>query len=177
MHASLRTVSAVLLAACAAALPLAAQAQARSIIQSQVMLSADNCQAALPAFDGNIRKRPMAMQNEGASAAFITCAFKGLPWDPRTVGNDVLGVALSTQTAQTVSVTCTLANGTRAADAGYVTKTKTVYPGIANLLLWTPPEFGFSYGTGLDFAAMSCSLPPGASILYTLRRYEEFAVD
>ena len=32
------------------------------------------CQAALPAYEGLIRKRPMAIQNEGVSTAFVTCA-------------------------------------------------------------------------------------------------------
>ena len=37
----------------------------------------DRCQPALPTFDGSIRKRPKAVQNEGTSIAFITCGFSG----------------------------------------------------------------------------------------------------
>ncbi len=33
------------------------------------------CQAALPAFEGAIRKRPLAVQNEGTTNAFVTCSF------------------------------------------------------------------------------------------------------
>ncbi|HST45355.1 MAG TPA: hypothetical protein VLK29_09045, partial [Luteimonas sp.] len=32
------------------------------------------CQAALPAYDGLIRKRPVAIRNEGDAAAFVSCS-------------------------------------------------------------------------------------------------------
>src|SRR5690554_342572 len=33
------------------------------------------CQGALPAFETQIRKRPLALQNEGEANAFVTCSF------------------------------------------------------------------------------------------------------
>lgn len=33
------------------------------------------CQGALPAFETAIRKRPLAVQNEGDSTTFVTCSF------------------------------------------------------------------------------------------------------
>jgi len=33
------------------------------------------CQGALPNYEGAIRKRPLAVQNEGTGSAFVTCAF------------------------------------------------------------------------------------------------------
>lgn len=165
MHLLIRSVLLGLAASCATAAPHAVSAA--YVQQSQVMLSADNCQPALPAFDGNIRKRPLGMQNEGAATAFVTCAFKGLRFDPRTTGNDLVGIVLSAQGSQSVTVTCTLVTGV--GEPNYSTQTRTVYPGVGNLLVW---ESG-----ALDFAAMSCSLPPQAGILYTVRNYEEYIVD
>jgi len=165
MHAITRFTLFALAAICATALSQAAIAAV--VQQSQIMLSADNCQAALPAFDGNIRKRPLAMQNDGTTPAFVTCGFKGLGIDPHSAGNDLIGVALTTQGSQSVSVTCTLVNGF--SEPVYLTQTRTVHPGVANLLFWT--------GNGLDLAAMSCSLPPQTGILYTMRNYEETIED
>ncbi len=35
-----------------------------------------NCQPALPLDDAAVRKKPLAVQNEGIATAFITCSFK-----------------------------------------------------------------------------------------------------
>ncbi len=42
------------------------------------------CQTALPVFDGNVRKRPLAVTNEGTSNAFISCS---IPKGPDSTGN------------------------------------------------------------------------------------------
>ncbi len=149
-------------------------ARAANVTQTQVMMSADSCQPALPAFDGSIRKRPLAMANDGTTTAFVTCAFKGLGQDAHSQGNNLIGIALGSTGGAAVTVTCTLVNGL--ATPVFVARTRTVTPGVTNLLFWQPSDFGL-VGGGLDRAAMSCSLPPSASVLYTLRSYVEYIAD
>ena len=66
----------------------------------------DNCQAALPVFDGNIRKRPRAIANEGTAIAFITCDFEASPTALRKVLSVIVRFHNASAAAQSVS--CTL---------------------------------------------------------------------
>jgi hypothetical protein len=67
------------------------------------------CQAALPSYEGQIRKRPLAIQNEGTAAAFITCSPSSLQYVPmQDFGH---GVFLANNSAASVTVNCTAVMG------------------------------------------------------------------
>ena len=51
-----------------------ASAQSNYVYLDQQSSGAGICAAALPAFEGLVRKRPRAIQNEGAGTAFVSCA-------------------------------------------------------------------------------------------------------
>src|SRR5690606_34316104 len=51
-----------------------ADAQSNYVYLDQQSSGAGVCAAALPAFEGLVRKRPRAIQNEGSTNAFVTCA-------------------------------------------------------------------------------------------------------
>ena len=91
-----------------------------------------NCQSALPVFDGNIRKRPMALANEGAGNAFVTC-------DSESISNFATGfsaVAIGFYNragAADVEVSCTLVNGVLFGE-GYFPKTVAVAAAGVNLV-------------------------------------------
>lgn len=127
------------------------------------------CQGALPAYEGALRKRPLAMQNEGASPAFVSCA---LPVENKLTRME-LALAASTAAA---TVTCTAVNGF---DGGtgirYSTKSRALPAGgEPQILTWLPGDFGGS-GTFPDMqVSVSCSLPPGVNLSRTwtdTRRY------
>src|SRR5687768_17233327 len=47
--------------------------QAATVERYDYQSAAGVCQGALPAFAGTLRARPLAIGNEGASPAFVTC--------------------------------------------------------------------------------------------------------
>lgn len=119
-----------------------------------------NCQPALPAFDGLIRKRPRALQNEGGSSAFVSCSFTGdvFSIDGRTVQASAV---LTNNTSSMMSVTCTLINGEFTVP-NYLPKTLAIASGGFTQFSWSAVDNG---GNNLTpFVSMSCSLPPGIGI-------------
>jgi hypothetical protein len=68
----------------------------------------DMCNGALPGFEGALRKRPLAIANEGGVSAFVTCSF--------TSGYNIMGiydavVYATNRSSGAVNVTCTFVNG------------------------------------------------------------------
>lgn len=119
-----------------------------------------NCQPALPVFDGNIRKRPLAVANEGTANAFVTCAF--------TTDGTALGV-IEYQTAvqnqnpsgSPITIACTAVAGT-ASTAQYYSKNVSLTPGARATLAWLAADNGNQLYP--HPVALSCLLPPGAAL-------------
>lgn len=125
------------------------------------------CQAALPAFEGLIRKRPMAIQNEGTAPAFVTCSpvtLQGVAVrDPRPHG-----IFIANRTAAAVTVNCTGVQGNVDGIADLsVPKSVTVVGNNHGSIYWEVSE-GFDAFNDTSFS-ISCSIPPGVGIttLYT----------
>ena len=122
------------------------------------------CQGALPAFAGTLRARPLALQNEGGSTAFVTCSLRAETLFTGGVSPSYtrIRVFLSNvnETAQPVS--CTLVDGTILSTAVYVVKSTTVSPGFGEL------AFELSdYPTTtsrMQNPNLSCSLAPGVGV-------------
>ena len=132
------------------------------------------CQGALPAFETAIRKRPLAVQNEGTTDAFVTCAFNNPAASSgisRITGATVL---LQNLNGASRSVTCTGVNSSATGDpgpAGYVVRSVQV---PASDTTSTPLAFviadfpGGGIGFPGDTFSVSCSLPPGVGIAGTV---------
>ena len=125
---------------------------------------AARCQGALPAFETAIRKRPLAIQNEGTATSFITCAFE---FD---TGNAIDNSALLVDTYFTnnntvaTSLTCTAVTGWQGGDNEYVSLTEEIAPGEQSLdMVWYAADFvGGGLATGL--VSISCNLAPGVGV-------------
>lgn len=132
--------------------------------------AAANCQAALPVFDGNIRKRPKAVANEGTSTAFITCAFEQLPEAGNRVQRAV--VVFVNRNAGPVSVSCTFVNGfLDNALSPSLTKTTTLQGNqVGSLFASALADNG---NQNFSYVASSCALPPGVEIAYTTLTFFE----
>lgn len=158
---------------CALALASASFAVDAAVIERQeVRMSADVCQPALPAFDGNIRKRPLAMQNEGTSNAFVTCAFGGV--FNGVPSQKTLSVGFTNNTGSEITVSCTLAN----AQAGvlnpqFFLKSIAVPPMGAPVTLLQWSAAADNGGVLFTYPAVSCLLPPGAGVVNTLHTFDE----
>lgn len=120
-----------------------------------------HCQTALPVFDGNVRKRPLMVQNEGDGDAFVTCSFTAQ-------GTELYEVRVffwDTDTAQQTPLSCTAVTGHRRQTNEYVTKTANQLSTYMWDLTWDNEDFGTPNtipGSGLF--SITCKLPPGTGI-------------
>lgn len=170
MSTSIRATAAL---ACALGLAsVASTVDAATIERQEVRMSADVCQPALPAFDGQIRKRPLAMQNEGTANAFVTCAFggafNGVP------SQKTVTVGFTNNTSAAITVSCTLADAQAGViNAEYFPKSISVPPNTAPvaLLLWS--AVADNGGVRFTYPAVSCLLPPGIGVQVTNHTYDE----
>lgn len=146
--------------------------QSAVIERQEVRLSADVCQPALPAFDGNIRKRPLAMQNEGTGNAFVTCGFGGV--FNGVPSQKTLSVGFTNITGAEIAVSCTLVNALAGVqNPQFFPKSIAVPPAGApvTLLLWSATND--NGGTLFTYPAASCLLPPGVGVVNTLHTFDE----
>ena len=151
---------------------LAATGDADAIIRQDIQNATGNCQAALPAFDGLIRKRPLAIGNEGTAPAFVTCSLIGdyIAADDTTL----LQAVVRNRSAVERTIQCTMVAGLEydAAPATlYVPKSAVLAPGSEGLFTWTTADNDDAPISGP--VNLSCMLPPGTVINLTLRAYDE----
>lgn len=145
--------------------------------QAQAGTSAANgtafCQSALPVFDTQIRKRPLGVNNEGDSNAFVSCSIP-VGYNPGSIINGV--IYMTNRTDEAVAVSCTLVDGV-VADAGipnlpaYYPQDIALLPGQFTALIWDPADYELeSFSIYQNY---SCSLPPGVEINLLGHDYED----
>ena len=162
--------------AVAAAYSVPAVAQEYHVNASQ---PAARCQSALPVFDTVLRKRPLAVQNEGATSTFISCAFE-MDGGEATIDNSaILLDTYFTNFGETdTQVTCTAVTGYAGGENEYVSITVDVPTEIVEETdgnaYWTDTDFE---GGGMETSliAISCNLPPGVGINDTYIWWDEIA--
>lgn len=117
------------------------------------------CQGALPAFDTQIRKRPLAVRNEGTQGAFVSCSLAGIDGEVHRS----VEIVFTNSTAATAQINCTVVSGRTLGPAPqYYTRTVSAPAGLfAGIVHY--------FDTAVDPANMinvSCQLPPGTSLDY-----------
>lgn len=131
-----------------------------------------SCQAALPVFEGLIRKRPLAVQNEGDAAAFVTCGLENAGPNGGTHRINFAEVQLQNQGSLSRSVSCTAVNSNASASPGapaYLNRTVAVAPGATVTLDFQAAQFpGNPLVLTGNTLAVSCNLPPGIGITSTV---------
>ena len=118
------------------------------------------CQAALPAYEGLIRKRPMALANEGAGTAFVTCAPVTLQGVSTSFGH---GLYMVNNTASEVTVNCTGVQGARNGVADVSVPKSVVLDAGSNGSIYWEVDDGLDVNNGDSFN-MSCGIPAGVGI-------------
>ncbi|MGY0610834.1 hypothetical protein [Luteimonas sp. A501] len=148
-----------LVAAGALLLGATQQAQALDLLTTTGTGPVGNCQAALPAFEGLIRKRPLAVVNESDAPAFVTCALAN-----EEVSLNVMSFStrVSNGSAGPVTVTCTAVVGDELATASYIPKSITLASGAAGNLTWSGADAGGLLTS--KSIALSCRLPSMAAL-------------
>lgn len=164
----LATCMAVLIVTSAGA--YSASAAAQSTIASSAANPAARCQGALPAFETAIRKRPLAVQNEGSKASFVTCSFEV---DAYAAENGVLALDtyFTNTTAAPVSLTCTAVSGFAGGTNEFSSQTVSLVPGTQTEVFWEAGDFTNGLFDGL--ISISCALPPGVGVNDTYAVWDE----
>ncbi len=152
---------------------VAGHAMAAMIERTDYQAAAGICQGALPVFSATLRARPLGILNEGSQTAFVTCALQGDNTVAR--GATALYLRVSNGTGAPATVSCTLVNGfgnSNSFTPVYVPKTANLPANAGTGLVWEPADLGNGSST-ISFPQFSCALPPGASIHYISRTYQE----
>lgn len=136
-------------------------ADAATVIRSKLLSPVNQCQGALPSYEGAFRKRPIAIKNEGVSSAFITCATFGNNGGP-AIFSLVAPYFRNANASGSVTINCTLSDGFL--DSGAPTllpKSITLTAGAGGYIQWDATDNG-----GLKFrsANTSCSIPAGVEV-------------
>ncbi|MEP6633953.1 MAG: hypothetical protein ABJA62_07055 [Luteimonas sp.] len=143
--------------------------QAGAVVTSRVGggNAANFCQSSLPVFDVQIRKRPLAVQNEGTTSAFVTCAFNSFSQ------TQYVAVFFNSTTGSPTTLTCTGISGTNDGAAKYVLKDIPLAGnGTQNKVLWSAADFGGEFTGGGEFGIL-CNLPPKMGINNVAIGYDE----
>ncbi len=152
------------LAAALGALLAASSALAEEKPRSFVQNATGACQSALPVYDGQIRKRPLALQNEGTASAYVSCSFMSTV-DGIGGSRSIGGVFLyaDNNTGSDVDMTCTLVDGISGSAPIYIPKTITMSANSrGNTFYWLVNDNG-----GERFYVTvnaSCNLPVGVGL-------------
>jgi hypothetical protein len=132
-----------------------------------------HCQGNLPASETTLRKRPLALQNESTTGAFVTCSFS-TQYDSDDIGEiGYFGVFLNNNSAAAKSVTCTAVAGFDSNTTNvFINKTVVVPAGGEGEMFFEAADNG---GNGyFPLVNLSCNLPGGTGIADT---YAGFNVD
>jgi len=135
-------------------------ARAETVVRGHFSHGTANCQAALPVFDGNLRKRPLAFANEGPGNAFVTC-----DTDSISIASEgtftLIDVFFANNGTGTPAIDCTLVNIGASATTYHPKTTGPMPPGEGGFIAWSVSDNG---GERFRAPAISCNLMPQTQI-------------
>lgn len=170
----LATGIAVLTVAVAAAYAAPTSAQTAPSLHSNASQPTARCQGALPVFETQIRKRPLAVQNEGSRNTFVTCSFEFDSGNAVDFAATMVDTYFTNLSDEEADVTCTAVTGWQGGENEYVSFTTPVAPEGEEQgnLFWVGDDFeGGGLETGL--VSISCALPPGVGVNDTYVYWDE----
>lgn len=127
------------------------------------------CQGALPNYEGAIRKRPLALQNEGSTSVFVTCAFLS---DQTNLAVNDFGLYARTTTGIATTLNCTAVVGYDTGTVEYSAKsTELPASGEQESIFWDNADFPESGISPSLPVTISCALPAGAGLNNTYFDY------
>lgn len=136
------------------------QANAQTVQYTTSSNPSARCQPALKAYESDVRKRPLAMVNEGAGNAVINCAFE---IEARQSVLQAIEIWASNASGSAKDITCTGINGYELSGVTeYLPTTLTVENGSQSDEPFVWQNDDFADAAGLISAA--CSLPTGTAI-------------
>lgn len=134
------------------------------------------CQGALPAFETAIRKRPLAVQNEGSIGSFVTCSFISQGGIGLTATNPTsVLVYFNTISGADTTINCTGVSGYATGSNQFIVKSVLApASGSQASITWNAGDFeGAPANFPSGMFSISCSLPPGGAINDTRVTFSE----
>lgn len=139
----------------------------RSIRQKAV----GSCQAPLPIYDKQLRKKPGGIVNESDTTVFITCAVPTNVYAP----TEVVNVEFNNLSDATVTVSCTLLAGSFMSGVTAYSITFPIPGGVGGTLM-TFDASQINGGTPFAYEqGLSCKLPPDVELSSTGAIYNEWS--
>lgn len=163
------------LAAAVLALPAVLPAQAVEVTRTDLQGASGMCKAALPAHAAAARYRPLGLSNESTANIFVSCTWQGDDSQNTTRGARRVFVVVSNHASAARPISCTLVNGHQSGtnvQATYTVKTLNVAAGAGARFEWLPEDVTGTPAT-IRLPAVSCVLPPQATLQYTGKVYNE----
>ena len=133
-----------------ATLAAASTATAATVTRSIYTQASGACQGALPNYENNLRKRPLAVANEGTTNAFVTCGVRNT--EDQTA--NAVELYVTNRNAAAVDVNCTLVDGIFDATTGFAN----YYPQTVSANAGVDSAFSWS-GFGSPYQQISCNVP------------------
>jgi hypothetical protein len=163
----------VIVLGCAVVTALASPTvRAVEIERQEVRLSADVCQPSRPGVDSTFRRRPLAMQNEGTSTVFLTCAFGGV--FNGVPSQKTLSVGFTNANAVPVTVNCTLVDAQDGViNPEFFPKSISVAAAGSPVTLMQWSAVADNGGVEFTYPAVSCAIPAGIGVQVTLHTFDE----
>lgn len=121
----------------------------------------NSCSPSLPFFEGVVRKRPLAVQNEGSELSYVSCSFSN------TGTLNSVSITLINLSGTPKNVDCTGVNASATQDTSvYTVKTAFIAPNGFAKLDYNPSDFGAAPGNPFPslYVSMLCKLVPSTGI-------------
>lgn len=173
-------VAGTLLSAASPIVAAPAPAGGVEIVMRNVNHTAGNCQAALPAFETNLRKRPLGLVNEGDATLFVTCAFTSGGYyghNPQNATSAEIWIRNGATTARTISCTGVAGGGYGEGAPAYITRSRHFEAGSGQApITWYASDFPGApsvFPSGLF--SISCQVPTDAVLVSTFVIYRAYA--
>lgn len=127
------------------------------------------CRGARPAYETQLRSRPLAIVNESQDTSFVNCGWRA---PTNSYGQEWVAVVLTNVDGPTRTVNCTGVFGTEDEGAEYVTKSVSVPQGGLAMIKWKYQQdnAGDRWQTN---SAVQCLLPTGVGIARTPQAYRQ----
>lgn len=153
-------------------LSLALSAPANAEFHSDGANATGPCNGALPAYEGALRKRPLALRNEGSSSAFVSCSMQSDGGQNNGYASAL--ITFVNRNASSTAVDCTMVAGI-VAELGeeaptYYPQTLGIPGNTAGIMAWEAADFELeTFDNWLNF---TCNLPPGVEMALVGGTYE-----
>lgn len=149
MHIKMKSTAAL----AALSVMAAGGAGAQTAFQGVIGPAVEHCQAAMPAYDGALRKRPTAIANEGTAPVFLSCGM-AVATSGRT-SRTAIEVSFGNFSGAPADVSCTLVvrHGN---ERRYLTKSRLIEAPYSQRLSWS--SVADNGGDPFDSPGLSCRL-------------------